>query len=115
MRCREKKGVALLLKQNLRLASTAIGWFYLDIKITCFFFVPYFKNVSVGLQDIFAVAERAVAELVSKDRSSIGYDFFYRVDLFEVDGELKVNEIESYDALLVTTRISYSLLDGRYG
>ena len=50
-----------------------------------FFLVPYFKNVPVGLQDIFAFAERAVAELVVKDLSSIGYDFIYRVDLFEVD------------------------------
>ena len=79
------------------------------------------KLLSSPPQEISNFAEQAISNLIRADSSVIGNEFFYRVDIFEVLGVLKLNEIESFEARLgssntrksPTNTISFEDREGR--
>lgn len=67
------------------------------------------------VQDIYQFAEKVVAKLKERCPETMT-EYILRVDLFEVDGKLKVNEFESFEADIFLTRGStkrkYTQADG---
>ena len=56
-----------------------------------------FVNRFFVAQDIKRFAEDVVGYMML-DPHSLGHEFMYRVDIFEYEGMLKLNEVESFDA-----------------
>jgi hypothetical protein len=55
------------------------------------------SGFKTSVQDIYKFAERMTTRLKEKYPETMT-EYIIRVDLFEVDGKLKVNEFESFDA-----------------
>jgi hypothetical protein len=55
------------------------------------------------VRDIFLFTERVTAQLKQRYPETMT-EYIIRVDLFEVDGKLKVNEFESFDAEILMAR-----------